>query len=305
MYRLKYFIAACIVAVSQLAVVATADAVSPSLVISQVMAGQSTGNGDANHEFVVLYNNTAAPVDITNWYITNKNNEFARFTAGDSSTHLMVPAWGSATVVSQAYAAAHPGVYDVTFVGANRLIASSDTVTVFTGTGSAIDIVAWGDLAAGSSLQRQEATAGVLKDTDAVDDFMVNLTPVVPASATYEEVVVIWRPLPEEEKKRPLFVRPPNIVYEIDGAPASKTYEDYLARDLNSLRKELKRISLFYPIGIHLKGEEEYLLRNIHSIENDGSLVFDTKERLKVARRRYVTFGSLCFGVVMSKQVTA
>ena len=188
MYRLKYFIAACIVAVSQLAVVATADAVSPSLVISQVMAGQSTGNGDANHEFVVLYNNTAAPVDITNWYITNKNNEFARFTAGDSSTHLMVPAWGSATVVSQAYAAAHPGVYDVTFVGANRLIASSDTVTVFTGTGSAIDIVAWGDLAAGSSLQRQEATAGVLKDTDAVDDFMVNLTPVVPASATYEEV---------------------------------------------------------------------------------------------------------------------
>ena len=32
---------------------------------------------------------------------------------------------------------------------------------------------------------------------------------------TYEEVVVIWRPLPEEEKKRPLFVRPPNIVYEI------------------------------------------------------------------------------------------
>lgn len=32
---------------------------------------------------------------------------------------------------------------------------------------------------------------------------------------TYEEVVVIWRPLPDEEKKSPFVIRPPNIVYEI------------------------------------------------------------------------------------------
>ncbi len=32
---------------------------------------------------------------------------------------------------------------------------------------------------------------------------------------TYEEVVVIWRPLPDEEKKKPLVIRPPNILYEI------------------------------------------------------------------------------------------
>ncbi|GAX24876.1 hypothetical protein FisN_2Lh147 [Fistulifera solaris] len=32
---------------------------------------------------------------------------------------------------------------------------------------------------------------------------------------TYEEVVVIWRPLSDEEKKQPLVIRPPNIVYEI------------------------------------------------------------------------------------------
>ena len=63
-----------------------------------------------------------------------------------------------------------------------------------------------------------------------------------------------------------------NIVYEIDGAPAAKLYEEYLACDLNKLRKELKYISIFYPIGIYLTGEEEYLLRNILSIENDGSL---------------------------------
>jgi len=80
-----------------------------------------------------------------------------------------------------------------------------------------------------------------------------------------------WRPLGKPHR---VTKAKANIVQEIDNAPAVKTYEDYLARDLSGLRKELKRISLFYPIGIHLAGEEEYLLRNIHSIENDGSLIF-------------------------------
>jgi len=65
-----------------------------------------------------------------------------------------------------------------------------------------------------------------------------------------------------------------NIVYEIDGAAAAKVYEGYLSCDLIRLRKELKRVSILYPIGIYLPGEEEYLLRNILSIEDDGALVF-------------------------------
>ncbi len=64
-----------------------------------------------------------------------------------------------------------------------------------------------------------------------------------------------------------------NTVYEIDNAPASKMYEDYFAFDTARLKKELKRISIFYPIGIYLSGEDEYLLRNILSIGDDGSLV--------------------------------
>jgi hypothetical protein len=65
-----------------------------------------------------------------------------------------------------------------------------------------------------------------------------------------------------------------NIVYEIDGVPAVNLYEEYLACDLATLRKELKRISVLYPIGINLAGEEEYILRNILSIEDGGFLVF-------------------------------
>ena len=65
-----------------------------------------------------------------------------------------------------------------------------------------------------------------------------------------------------------------NIIYEIDGKPAVTIYKEYLAADLSLLRRELKRISILYPLGIYLPGEEEYILRNIFSIETDGALVF-------------------------------
>ncbi len=80
-----------------------------------------------------------------------------------------------------------------------------------------------------------------------------------------------WKPL---GKPRQVTKAHANIIYEIDNTSAVKIYEEYLARNLNELRNELKRISIFYPIGIELQGEKEYLLRNIRSIENDGSLIF-------------------------------
>jgi hypothetical protein len=80
-----------------------------------------------------------------------------------------------------------------------------------------------------------------------------------------------WKPL---GKPRHITKSSGNIVYEIDDTIAAKIYEEYLACDLTKLRKELKYISIFYPIGIYLAGEEEYLLRNILSIGDDGSLTF-------------------------------
>ena len=65
-----------------------------------------------------------------------------------------------------------------------------------------------------------------------------------------------------------------NIINEIDGRPAVKLYEDYLAKDTLELAEELRRISIFYPLGIYLPGEKEYLLRNVLSVDNDGSLRF-------------------------------
>ena len=79
-----------------------------------------------------------------------------------------------------------------------------------------------------------------------------------------------WKPL---GKPRMVTKSYNNAVYTIDGLPAAKVYEEYLGRDFNELKKELKHITTLYPIGIFLF-EEEYLLRNIVAIEEDGVLVF-------------------------------
>lgn len=78
-----------------------------------------------------------------------------------------------------------------------------------------------------------------------------------------------WKPL---GKQRVITKSEGNIIYEIDGEPAARLYEKYLACDLLELQKEIRRISILYPIGMYLPGEQEYLLRNILSIENNGSL---------------------------------
>jgi len=80
-----------------------------------------------------------------------------------------------------------------------------------------------------------------------------------------------WKPL---GKPRQVTLSKANIVFEIDGLPAVKLYEDYLAQGISELRKNLKHISILYPLGIYLTGEDEYLLRNIISIEDNGALRF-------------------------------
>ena len=78
-----------------------------------------------------------------------------------------------------------------------------------------------------------------------------------------------WKPL---GKPRTVTKCYGNVIYEIDNLAAVKIYEEYLARKAADLQKDLKRISILYPIGMYLAGEEEYLLRNVSSIGEDGSL---------------------------------
>jgi len=80
-----------------------------------------------------------------------------------------------------------------------------------------------------------------------------------------------WQPL---GKPRRVTRSEENTVYEIDGKAASGLYEEYFDYRPGRLRKELKRISVFYPVGICLPGEKEYLLRNLLAIRENGSLLF-------------------------------
>ncbi len=79
-----------------------------------------------------------------------------------------------------------------------------------------------------------------------------------------------WKPL---GKPRRITKSQANIAYEIDGLPASEVYESYFAKDNAELKKDLKRITMFYPVGLRLPQEKEYLLRNVARIK-DGALIF-------------------------------
>jgi len=79
-----------------------------------------------------------------------------------------------------------------------------------------------------------------------------------------------WKPL---GKPHIVTASSGNIVKTIDRAPAVRLYEEYLACDIHKLKKDLKRLSVFYPLGVFIEGEQEYLLRNVIGIEEDGSMI--------------------------------
>ena len=63
-----------------------------------------------------------------------------------------------------------------------------------------------------------------------------------------------------------------NVITMIDEQPAAKLYEEYLSCPLPQLKTDIKRYSVFYPIGVNIPGEEEYLLRNVIFADDYGAL---------------------------------
>ncbi|MFC1708439.1 FIST signal transduction protein [Candidatus Omnitrophota bacterium] len=64
-----------------------------------------------------------------------------------------------------------------------------------------------------------------------------------------------------------------NIMREIDGEPAINIYKNYFKKSEQEIKSLLGRISILYPLGVHLIDEEEYLLRNVLRIDAGGGLV--------------------------------
>ena len=67
-----------------------------------------------------------------------------------------------------------------------------------------------------------------------------------------------------------------NVVKRIEDRPAVELYKSYFKKNLDEIRSLITQISVLYPLGIYLSEEEEYLLRNVIQIENNGDLVCQT-----------------------------
>lgn len=82
-----------------------------------------------------------------------------------------------------------------------------------------------------------------------------------------------WRPL---GKPRRVTRGLANIVQELDGHTAVNLYETYFGRAAESLKSgALADMSIVYPLGMPIQGEEEYLLRNVLKVDpSTGSLVY-------------------------------
>jgi len=66
-----------------------------------------------------------------------------------------------------------------------------------------------------------------------------------------------------------------NVLYELDGQPASSVYEEYFGSVvMESVKQEgLSRRLIAYPLGIPLDSTGEFLLRSVRAFGKDGSLV--------------------------------
>jgi hypothetical protein len=67
-----------------------------------------------------------------------------------------------------------------------------------------------------------------------------------------------------------------NRVDELDGSPAANLYAEYFGSVAEELKQEfLARLTLAYPLGVSIIGEEEYLLRNVLRVDPaTGALIY-------------------------------
>jgi hypothetical protein len=64
-----------------------------------------------------------------------------------------------------------------------------------------------------------------------------------------------------------------NVIKTIEEKPAVAIYEEYFGKSRKEIEKTLIEMSIYYPLGLYVPGETEYLLRNVLRIDEDGGLV--------------------------------
>jgi hypothetical protein len=82
-----------------------------------------------------------------------------------------------------------------------------------------------------------------------------------------------WSPIGKPRKVTKSYL---NRVDELDGNPAANLYAEYFGSIAEELKQEsLAQLTLAYPLGMLIPGEEEYLLRNVLRVDPaTGALIY-------------------------------
>lgn len=190
MLKIKIFFSAILFAAILWVLPQQAGAVSNSIVMYQV----SSGVGSASQEFLALYNNTDAEIDVTGWCVTNnKSVEFACLHAS-ANVKIFVQARSYITIASanMPNPAAYDLVFPVTNNGSGSIIQSGDTLTVVDSAKQPVDAVSWASsLETGSALRRTFVSPGVIIDTDGAHDFIKTGELTILPKGTFEVETII------------------------------------------------------------------------------------------------------------------
>ncbi|HOX54310.1 MAG TPA: FIST N-terminal domain-containing protein [Candidatus Omnitrophota bacterium] len=80
-----------------------------------------------------------------------------------------------------------------------------------------------------------------------------------------------WKPI---GKPRVVTDSEGNIIKKINDKPAIDMYKEYFEDEVDELKKEkLSRLTVLYPIGIDMPGENEFILRNILETTEEGFFI--------------------------------
>ncbi len=147
MHKLCVFAIIIFSVIISLVIGQSSSAISPNIVISQVQLGNAAS---ASNEFIQIYNNSDAAVEITNWCLyyasassIQNGSKLTCFTVENDSLHIYLPGHGSLFAISNQYAISAPSLgSDYRFSA--TLSGTAGHVRLIDSLGTEVDKVGWG-----------------------------------------------------------------------------------------------------------------------------------------------------------------
>lgn len=172
---------------SVLVLSSNASAISPNVVIAQIQTGGATA---ATQEFISMYNNSSAAVDVTNWCLVYSSSSDATQTTigclGSIDTEVDMSAHSYITAATSKYVVANPG-FTPTITVSSGLASAGGHIKLLDANKNEVDRLGYGTATnpettaavapgPGRTLERLDPNFPILKETDNnAADFAVDI----------------------------------------------------------------------------------------------------------------------------------